>query len=508
MRREFGDWMPDLPPFKLQAGLTTATNVVPVAAGYGPFGSLSNIDSIALSAAPRGAINGKLSDGTNFFFAGTNTTLERKNESAWADVSRAAGYTQLGETRWSFAQLGNDIFASNRGNPTQVYGLTSDTVFGDVGPFCPRAAHLAVAENFLWAGDCFFSDIGVQRDAVAWSSIGNGRYWPDPNTDDATAVLSGRQILDGRGGIVNAVVSGAEVVAILQENAIWRADFVGNDIVWQFNRVESDHGCTIPGAAIDVERGVLFIAEDGFRLFDYTHSRNIGKERINDFFFSDYDRNYPDSVTMVRDPGQTRVFVSYAATDATNGVPNRILCWDYMLDRWSLIKPGTHYALLPTGSLAVSLDSPDTPTDPDLLGTGIPDTGSPGDESFDDRQPNAQRVQLGAFDSSFRLGTFTGTNLSGVLETGDLELAPGRRALLTAVRPQVDGEETNVQVAGFDRRADDTTDVDWSLEKPMESDGNCYTRIDARTHRIRFNLSPYFTEATDYDLEFQMTGRR
>ena len=507
MRFPLGDWLPDLSPLKNQQGLSVCENVVPVAGGYGPQAGLLNLDSFALSGEPRGAIRGQLTDGTNFFIAGTALTLERRLEASWLDVSRTVAYTDLVNRRWELVQFGSNVFATNYADPMQAINLASDTQFGDVAG-APRAYHLTVAENFLMGGDIFSSTLGVARDAVAWSGLGDGYQWPDPTTDLATQVLSGEQKLEGDGGIVQSVVSGSEVVGIFQENAIHRADFVGGDVVWRFQRMIRDHGVAIKGAAIEVERGVLFIASDGFRLFNYTTSTNIGKERVNDFFFDDFDSNYPDSLSMVRDPDQTRILISYAGSGNSNGQPNHILVWDYVLNRWSLLLPGIHFDLIGAGGIAASLDSPDTVEDPDRIGGEFDDEDPPGDESFDDRQLGAGVVSIGAFDSTFRLGEFNGVNLVPKFETGDLELVPGWRSLLTEVRPQIDGERTSLQVAGLAKRAEDTEDVSFGKVLVMDKTGKCNPRVDARYHRLRILPSTQFTEATDYDCTFHKTSKR
>lgn len=507
MRRPFGKWMPDLPPLKLQEGLTICDNVVPVAGGYGPMPGLLALDAFSLSAEPRGALRGILADGTNFFVAGTATTLERRLESSWSDVSRTSGYTNILNRRWNLQQFGSSVFASNYANEMQAIDLSRDMKFSNVVG-APRAYHLAVAESFLFAGDIFSRNLGVARDGIAWSAVSNPYNWPDPNTDIATQVLSGEQVLEGDGGLVNGIVSGSEVVAIFQENAIWRADFVGNDIVWRFQRMITEHGLLIKDAAIAIERRILFIASDGFRIFDYTSSQNIGKDVVNTFFFDDYDSDYPDSVSMTRDPRRTRIFISYAGAGNTLGIPNRILIYDWMLDSWAIIRNLEHFSLIGAGGIAASLDSPDTAEDPDRIGGVSDDLDPPGDESFDDRQLGAGLATLGAFDSIYQLSEFSGPSMSGRLITGHLELTPDHWSMLTEVRPLVDGEETTVQVAKIARRADDTENIVFGPAAPMSDSGKCNVRANSRYHQIRFNLPIPFTEATDYDLRFTKSGRR
>jgi len=506
-RFPFGPWAPDLPPLALQEGLLRCENVVPVPGGYRPVGSISPVaGGFSLPAAPSAALRGVLSAGTLVTLAGTGAGIHRLLETGWVDVSRPGGYVDSAAEAWDADQFGSAFFFVRRGEPVQAIDVESDATFFDLVD-APRAGVVATAEGFLWLGDLVSRQLGVARDAVAWSAVGAPFTWPTPGTDAATSVLSGEQRLEGSGGIVQAIVSGAEVVAIFQEDAIHRADFVGNDIVWQINRVETEHGLAIKGAAVAYERAVFFISRDGFRIFNYTSSKNIGKGIVNEFFFADWDPDFPDQVRVRRDPEDTKIFVSYPAK-GNDGVPNRILSWDWMLDRWSLLSPGGHYVLMPFGLTPPSLDSPDTPEDPDRIGGVASDTDPPGDESFDTRDPASARLELGCFDASLRLSTFTGAALPAVLETGDLELSPGRRSLLNSVRPQVDGEETSVQVAGLDRRAEEVAEIGYGRISPMDADGKCSVRVDARYHRIRFLLPRLLSDAVAFDVEARPTGRR
>ena len=510
MRKPFGQWAPDL--FSLVNGdsLLKAQNVLPIAAGYKPMQSLSAIDSFALPSAPRGSIRGRRDDGSNFFFAAISDAgsgamqLYRHTESAWVDVSEAAGYASLGQRRVSFTQFGTTIIAASYVNPTQGFNLAQSTLFEDLGPNVPRAAHATVAEGFLWLGDLFTRDAGVLRNAVGWGPIGGAGDWPIPGTDAATAVSSGRVEFEAGGGPVNGIVSGTEVVIIFQENAIQRADFVGSDVVWQFNRIDAESGLYIKDAAAKFERGIFFIAEDGFRLCDYTKSTNIGKDRVNDWFFADYDADFPDSVSVVRDPLDTKIWVSYAGAGHAGGVPNRVIVWDWMLDRFSYGNE-TVYSMLGAGQVPASLDSPDILGDRDVLEDTLEGIDY-GALSFDDRQSGVASRRVGGFDSSFQLAELSGVPLPGLLETGDLELQPGSRALCSGVRSHVKGKGVTLQAAAIGEDLASPEEIEWSDEVPREENGFHAFMLDSRYHRFRINLGQEWERAAMYDATSMPSG--
>lgn len=519
MRKEYGEWVPDLFELVGSQNLRDAKNVLPKVGGYEPWPGLTNLDSQALPFAPRGAIRGVRGDGTNVFFAGVQDTGTNQMElyqfrdsggtNTWVDVSASAEtYGSINQRRVEFAQLGSSVFAASYVSDTQGFNLDSSTEFARVAVTCPRAAHAAVSNGFLILGDLFTSDAGAVRNGVAWSGINAPYTWPTPGTDAATAVLSGRNPLEGNGGPVQALVAGSEVVAVFQENAIWRMDFIGNDAVWAFREVVTDHGLLIKGAAVPFQRGIFYIADDGFRIFNYADSKPIGRGRVDDWFKANYDPDYPDSVSMARDPKRNQIRMSFAAPGSA-GVPNRVIVYDWVLDRFTYGEE-TVYALLGAGTSPNSLDSPDVAGDQNTLegNTGGGFDTDYDQLSFDDRQSGTFERTVGGFDSSFRLATSTGTALDALLETGYLELTPGRRTILRGVRSHIRGENVTMQVATVsDESLNLPTALDFGLPLPRQRDGMHYKDADSRYFVFRFNPGVGWSEAAFWDAEYSPGGR-
>ena len=510
-RIPFGPWTPDLPPVVNQQGVLTARNVVPINGGYGPLGSLSRFtDATALTAPCRGALGGIDFGGDPYNFSGDKNDLYLVTTDGAENVSKAIGAYELGvEGRWEFAAFGETIIATNFTNEAQFFNIRGSTDFADISslaiaPGVPRARHVGVIDNFVVFGNIYDPDIGNHPEAISWSAINNPLSWPTRNTDGAVAVQSDRQILEGPGGWVHAVVPGSEVGAIFQEHAVWRMDYVGGDVVFSLSRVEPNRGLLIPGLAIPISRWVFYLSEDGFYLFDYTSSKPIGKDRVNSNFFSDYDADFPDRVFAVRDPDQTRVYVLYPGAGNTGGTPNKMLIYDWALDMFTEAEVDAQcltWAVTPTAHL----DSPDTPADPDILGTGDPDIGPPGDQSFDVRASPPGAISIGAYDTSNFLANFSGANTSGTLESGDIEMNPGFRTFVSEVRPIVDGADATVQVAVTGRKNED---FEFCPIIKQDEDGKCPARSDGRYHRFRVNLPATFDNAVGFDVEGKLSGRR
>ena len=325
MRLPFGPWRPDIAPLLNQRGLTVARNMFPKAGGYRPINALSNLTgATALSARPRGAISGVDGGGSGFLFAGDATKLYEQTDSGMTDRSRTPPYI-LGTTdRWDFAKFGNTIFASTPSDDMQYYTLGSQVAFQKVEN-APRARHIAVVDDFLMTGNIYDPVSGVLPEDLSWSAIGQPLNWPELGSDAAVSVQADRQTLRGGGGLIQDVVGGAEVGAAFQEKAIWRVDHIGGREVFRIKRMEDSIGMLVAHSAVAFEREVFFIAEDGFRLFDYTKSRSIGKDIVNRTFLADLDQIYIDRVWTAKDPDETVIWIAYPGAGNTAGRPNKII---------------------------------------------------------------------------------------------------------------------------------------------------------------------------------------
>jgi len=494
-RQMFTDWRPDLPDL-LNPGVVRASNVVPVLGGFGPMRSFVDAGEDALDAYCRGGWAAIDSSRNPHNFGGDATKLYRIYTSGLGDVSAAGGYNCTGNAKWVYAQFGQVVFAANKNDKIQYFNLRSSDDFADVsGDYVPRCRHLAVVGNHLICGNFFDGISGSVPNGVAWPAIGNPLVWPEPGSDDAVQVQSDRQALEGDGGWVQGVVGGAEIGAIFQERSIWRMDYRGGSVIYDFTRVEAGHGLLIPDIAIPFGRDMLFLSESGWRIFDYTASRPAGKERIDRWFFNDYDSAYPHRVTALRDPDSTRIWCSYPGAGNSGGTPNRLLVYDHALDRFT---HGDEAIEALVAFITPSSDTLDSDPAEDIDNT----TGS-----FDDEVSSPGAFQLGAWDTNHKLGSYSGAYKDPQFDTGYLELAPGRRSRVVGIRPLVNGDtDTRTRVAAMASLSE--TPVFGPSVSPNRS-GLCCHRSDGRYHQIRTDIDGSdFVEALGLDIDAVPTGVR
>ena len=500
MRMVLGQYTPDLPPLVNHRGLIKSRNMMPKGGGYDPSRGLSAMTgATAMNAYPRGSLSGMDVSGAGYLYAGEETKLWVQRDAGMVDISKSGGYALGVAERWSFAKFGTRVFAATPQYTIQQHQIGSPLGFLDVPRYAPRARHIATIGNFLFAGNIYDPAEGPMPDAVSWSAIDDALLWPKLPSDDAVQVQADRQPLEGNGGWVQDVVSAAETAVVFQERAIHRFDRRGGPDIFAKTRVEEGNGMFIPHSGVAFERMVFYIAEDGFRLFDLTGSTPIGKDRVSATFLADLDTQYPDRVYTAKDPDRTLIWTIYAGAGNTGGRPNKGLWYDYRLDRFSHFELELEGLIRNATTTALTIDAPASAGDPDDV------DDESGESSFDNRPQEFGNSRMGAFNTTFVASDFTGDLLEGLVETGDIEGAPGNFFFLNGVRPLVDGRRVEIALAEMDNRDDDV--VFGPYESPDE-DGRVSFRSEARYHRIRMKLPPGWTQAVGLDIEGVAAGSR
>lgn len=498
----FGSYQPDLPPI-LNDGLTVARNTVPAPGGYRPVRALAAVSGFtALAERVKGAIAGIDPAGNPWNFAGTETKLYALRADT-QDVTRLSGpyNCTVGQT-WEFIAFENYIIAVDGFDDTQVFDLnlsSNFTALGNATTQAPKASHVGVIGSFVMLGNTFDLVNGEGRTAIHWSALNDPFNWPTPGTDVARAVQSDRQVLAGDGGEVQRVVSGAEVGAIFQERAIWRADYRGGDVVFELSRVEPNRGLLVPQIAVPFGRQVFYLAEDGFYLFDYTQSIPIGDNVVDSTFLADLDTEHYHRVSAVKDPDARRIWILYPGSGNSNGTPNRYLVYDWVLNRFSHGDLTAEW-LTQASPLGLTLDSPHTADDPDT--DGVDGAGLP---SFDDRIAHPGALHLGAYSTANALSAFTGAIQPAVLETGRRALRPSMRSLVNAAEVIVDNVNPTIQCAGLSK-ANGT--LNYGQPSRVNEDGISPLRCDARYHAFRVSLPTGWNNALGLHVWSAASGNR
>lgn len=471
---QWGDWKPDTADYE-GTSVHNILNVVPRGDGYGPFPSFSAYTQ-GLPAACRGAFYALKSDGTVVTFAGTSTKLYKLNNTdfSWTDVSLAAGtYSGLTSTaQWQFAQTGNLVFATQANAVLQVFDLTSSTAFANALGSPPQAAYISVVGRFLVLSGLLSTPYRIQ-----WSGL---------NSFNASASwTSGINSSDFQdfpdGGLVRGV-AGGESGIVFQDQAIRRMSYVpGSPIIFQISRITQDKGLYAPYSIIRAGEIIFFYAGQGFhKIVPGGIPVQIGREKVDRTFLVDLDKGNLQLFMGAADPRTTRVYWAYKSASGAANTYDKILGYDYLLDRFFPISSMGEFlvGISQTGLTLENLDAISASIDAMTLSL--------------DSYATAVQPQIAQFNGSHVLGFFNGTNLEATLESAE-QGADGRRVTLRGFRPITDAATLYGSVTYRDTQALSSTSGNEVLMSART--GRCDMMRDARFIRYK-NRIPASTNWT------------
>jgi len=482
---QFGEWLPDQPDHS-NPGVTIANNVIPASYGYRPVNSFVTYSNPATGTI-KGIFAAKDNSGNIKLFAGDNSKLYNfvASTSNLVDISKAGGYSVNANAQWRFSQFGNYVIASGSvATPIQKWQLGTDTAFSDLSGDAPNADFSAVVRDFVWTANVDEGSGRIPYRCV-WSGFNDITSWT-PGIDQ-----SDFQDLPDSGAITGLV--GGEYATILCERAIFRATFTGPPLIWQFDKVESQRGCSLPGSVCNYGSTVFYLSDNGFHAFDGQKSIPIGNEKIDKFFFNDFNAAYRNRVTASVDPLNQIAVWSYPSNSSVTGEPDKLLIYNYTLNRWSIAEVTVDF-IAPFFSAGYTVDGLDNLSATlDGLSSVLDSQLFRGGEFFFG----------GALGN--RLGTFTGDVLRGTIETGEAALSMGKHGIVTRVYPYYEGIEVFIEIG---TRNNQLLPVTYTSQVAVNGEGFSPFRAEGRYHRARVTMEPNWEKAQGIDIEARQIGRR
>lgn len=474
MKVPFQEWRPDLDYFA-NPGATVMLNVIPTAKGYKPLKRISSSTN-ALAARAQGAVAVRAPDGNTHNFAGDATALYKLVGNTWEDVSRETGgaYNTNDDENWFFTLFGSNLVASNLTDDTQVNNLGATNAKFQALANAPRFRYSSVVKDFFVS-----ANLETAPNAVRWADTDSLTVW------EVGIGLADQQIFPD-GGWVQGIVGG-EFGIIFQEDQIKRMTFTDCVTIFQFDTMERNRGCLAPGSIVTFGYDTWFLSRNGFYRFDGTQAIPIGAQRVDQYFFDNFDITRIDRVFGAADPFNKLIIWAYPDSNAVNGIPNRALIYAWDIDRWSEgeIDTQTIFSLYTQG---LTLDDLDT------ISASLDALSS----SLDSRVYTGSAPSLGAFNTSNEFGFLTGANLPAILGTQEVQLIEEKRALVQNIRPLTNAALCKMRVGTRERLADDPVFTD---SGELNSAGECPVLASGRYHRAELSITSSATWSEAVGLE-------
>jgi hypothetical protein len=401
-------------------------NVVIHADHVAPMPSLE-VYSLAMPAAPKGAVIGWDNANNPTIFAGTATKLYKLNTTTlgWDDITRTVGgdYSLGAEDYWQFTQFGDWVIATSQSNDVQKFDMSGGTNFEALGGSPGAQLACTTIGDFL-----MFSN----ANQLTWSGVNAPEFYtPSRRGSDIQDIPDGGDVMT----IVPLTQQGG---VIFQDRAIRDiTPTYDNRTVFSIVKTNENRGALSPRSVVSTGDQIFYLSKDG--IFEYgAPSTPIGFEKVDRFMLDSMDVNRLHLTEAVRDPINQVVYWRYKTTASPNNeATDMILAYNYRLGQFSVME------IALTGLLAA--------TTPGYSLEGL-DSFAGGLESLpfplDSRAWSAGAPVLGAFDDQYRLGLFQGSPLEAVIQTGSVEMQPGRRVFVNGWRPIVDTPTGGLQSAG------------------------------------------------------------
>ena len=487
----FGEWLPDLPPLE-NTGAIYVNNVVPTAGGnYAPWYAFTPINAYATTERCQGAITARANNGTVSTIAGGRTKLSLATTGAFSDVSRLVGgaYTGQETDYWKFAKFGDVVFGTNFADKPQQFTLSSSTNFTDSATF-PRAKFITASKDFVFLGNINDSFDGLRPERVAWSQIRAATYTPGVGLSDNNDLL-------GDGGVVMGLHHGS-YLTVLQEKAVWRADFTGDvAIPFAFQKFESTQGSSYPNGSAQYADVVYFISQDGFCRSNGQTVETIGSGKVNKYFNDNINRSYPERVYAAIDVLNRLVVWVYPSL-LSSGTPDKAIIYYMNENRFSQGDVAVD-AIFSTLTRDTSID--DIPLPLDALGA----------VSLDSAVYAGGAYRLGGFNSSNLLCYRGSSPLAATIIGAEVQITPNRRTTLKGLKVSCDVmPQSSMTVSVGTRDNQGATSVFTTMVTPSARNHFPF-RADGRYHRARVDVAANATWTKLQgliDLEYRPSGLR
>lgn len=468
-----GEYRPDVSDYEAST-TRNISNVLPRGDGYGPFNDFAALSSsLPSSEECRGGFVALRQDGSVAIFAATKSRLYLMDNSTfeWADISRDGDpYPGVPTTdQWGIKQFGNLVIAVQANTVPQVYDLTTSTEFADLGGSPPQARYVDIVGRFIVLTGLVSNPYRVQ-----WSGLNGATTW--------TSGINSSDYQDLPAGGVVRGVGGGESGVIFQDQAIRRMTFLpGSPIIFQIEVIAQDKGLYAPYSLTRAGERTFFYSSQGFHvILPGQYPTPIGREKVDRTILADLDKANLQFFMGAVDPRNTRVFWAYKSVSGIDGRFDKILCYDWVLDKFTPITIDGQFLLTVTqpGMTLEGLDAISTSLD--ALTSSLDDYST------------SVTPEIGMVDAQQRLGFFRGPALEAILESAE-QGTDGTTIKVRGFRPVTDAATL---FGAASSRMTQQAPVVQGLESPINpTTGRCDMIVSTRYSRLKCRI-PAGTEWT------------
>jgi len=353
-------------------------------------------------------------------------------------------------------------------------------LFDNLAADAPEARYVTVIRDFVVSG--YINSATVYPSRVQWSALGDESSW----TNSATTQADFQDIPDG-GSVVG--ITGGEFGLVFMDRSIHRMSYVGSPLVFQFDNISRNLGCFEANSIVQYGGTSFFLSDDGFYACDGQQVIPIGNEKVNRYFFDDADQGILDKMSAAVDPTRKLVIWAYASNDSATA--DKLLIYNYQTNKWT--SGTTDVDRVATSSTpTVTLEGLDTFGNLDTIST-----------SFDSRIWLGGKMQFAGVRNA-KIVTFSGSNTTAYIETGDIEV-PGSTSAITIAKPIVDNGSGSVALVSRRLLTESTV---FGSQTAADAENRVSVRGVGRYHRLQLTPTGSWTNTVGMDIDLSPLGTR
>ena len=187
----------------------------------------------------------------------------------------------------------------------------------------PVGTYIATVRDFVLMGK-----IGSTPQRVQWSPLNS----PEGAWGSIAATQADFQDVADGGNVTGLV--GGEYALIFQETSVRRMTYEGPPIVFRIDKIANDIGASVPGSVASLIDMAFFLHKSGFYMVRGGQTITpIGRGKVDRTFWAEFDETNQFRSSAAIDPVRGLYVFAYPATDSSNGVPNRLLIYNWRTEK-------------------------------------------------------------------------------------------------------------------------------------------------------------------------------
>lgn len=427
---------------------------------YRPHKSLAPLATAeALPSAPRGHTSVVTRAGNYQVFVGTASALYKVAADGSHDEI-GTGYAVPAGDNWSMAQFGDYVYFTNTFDGMLRYNIESGGTVDAVSG-APAARFIFPLFGTMAALDCD----GNNR-LMKTSKIEDPTVWSGDASNTYQEFVEGEELIAG-----GELSSGRAVV--LQRNAIRVLTRTRDRSIFVADALEAQVGAQGAAGVVIVRGWAYFIDTDGPQRTNGIEVQAIGRDKIARTFIDSLADNALTTVGCAYDPAEHRLLYRYQDTSvASTTVFEHCLSYDIAIGEWTPVEIDTA-AIMTVSSPGYSLDELDQFGNMETL-----------PYSLDDRVWKGGEPRIAGFDSDFKMGFISGSNLAATIECG--AQSSNRALRITGIVPDTDAGNGTVQL-GVRRAINDS--FTWGTAVSLDEEGFAPVDETGKGYAFRLNIA-------------------